>query len=210
MSSTASGSCCDAGVDSAQPLFSSTNTTGSRQSCARFIDSWKAPVFVAPSPKKGTAMRGSPRILKASAAPAIIGSPPPTTAFAPMFPRCTSYRCIDPPNPPEQPSSLAVHLRHHRVDRCALGDRVRVRAMGRRDHVVGSQRGTDAAGDRFLANRDVEEARQLTCAEALLDLLLEAPDHEHLAKQLAQASVGQRRRRRTRISLHLGHRASLC
>jgi hypothetical protein len=47
-------------------------------------------MFVAPSPKKATATRGSPRNLKASAAPTIAGRPPPTTALAPRFPRSTS------------------------------------------------------------------------------------------------------------------------
>ncbi len=47
-------------------------------------------MFVAPSPKNATATRGSERILKASAAPTMPGSPPPTTAFAPMFPRSKS------------------------------------------------------------------------------------------------------------------------
>jgi hypothetical protein len=28
---------------------------------------------------------------------AMLGSPPPTTAFEPMFPSSTSYRCIEPP-----------------------------------------------------------------------------------------------------------------
>ena len=41
-----------AGVDSAQWLFSQTNTAGTRQSCARLSDSWKVPMLVAPSPKK--------------------------------------------------------------------------------------------------------------------------------------------------------------
>ena len=65
-------------------------TAGTVQSCARFSDSWNVPMFVAPSPKKATATRGSERSLKASAAPTMPGSPPPTTAFAPRFPRSKS------------------------------------------------------------------------------------------------------------------------
>ena len=42
----------------------------------------------------------------------------------------------------------------------------------------------DGAG--LLADRDVQEPGQLARAEALLDLLLEAPDQEHLAEELAQ------------------------
>ena len=84
------GMCWLCGVDSAQWLFSQTNTAGTFQSCARFSASWKVPMFVAPSPKKASATRGSPRSLNASAAPAIPGSPPPTTALAPRLPRSTS------------------------------------------------------------------------------------------------------------------------
>jgi hypothetical protein len=71
-----------------------------------FIDSWKRPEAVAPSPKKASATRGSERIEKASAAPVAMPSAPPTTALEPRFPRSTSYRCIEPPRPREQPSSL--------------------------------------------------------------------------------------------------------
>ena len=102
--SSHTGECCQPGVDSAQWLFWQTKTVLVFQSWARLSDSWKVPVFVAPSPKKATATRGSSRILKASPAPVIAGSPPPTTAFAPRFPRSTSYRCIEPPYPCEQPS----------------------------------------------------------------------------------------------------------
>ena len=61
------GECWRAGVDSAQWLFSQTKTAGTFQSCARLSDSWKVPMFVAPSPKNATATRGSSRSLKASA-----------------------------------------------------------------------------------------------------------------------------------------------
>ena len=47
--------------------------------------------------------------------------------------------------------------------------------------------------DRLLADRDMEEAGQLARAEALLHLLLEPADHEHLAEELAQALVGETR-----------------
>ena len=67
-----------------------TKTAGTFQSWARFSASWKVPMFVAPSPKNATPTRGSPRSLNASAAPVMAGSPPPTTAFAPRFPRSTS------------------------------------------------------------------------------------------------------------------------
>src|SRR5919202_1799333 len=68
------GMCCFAGVDSAQWLFSQTNTAGTFHSCARLSDSWNVPMFVAPSPKNATATRGSSRNWNASAAPTLAGA----------------------------------------------------------------------------------------------------------------------------------------
>ena len=75
---------------------------------------------------------------------------------------------------------LAVQLGHHLVRVRALGERVAVRAMRRSDHVAVLERAADADGAGLLADRDVEEAGQVAGAEALLDLLLEAADEEHL------------------------------
>ena len=69
-------------------------------------------------------------------------------------------------------------------------ERVPVRAMRRGEDVAVLHRLADADGDRLLADRDVEEARQLARAEALLDLLLEAPDEQHLAEEVAQRLLG--------------------
>jgi hypothetical protein len=62
--------------------------------------------------------------------------------------------------------------------------------VGRRDHVFAGECGTHARSGRFLSDRDVQEPRQLTSAEALLDLLLEAADEEHLAEEPAEHPVG--------------------
>ena len=82
---------------------------------------------------------------------------------------------------------LAVHLRHHRVDRacpsrsCArardASTRSRRPARARRRHRRRPPPGRSRRGGTRAAPR----------AEAILDLLLEAPDDEHLAQQLAQA-----------------------
>ena len=69
----------------------------------------------------------------------------------------------------------------------ALGDRVPVRAMGGGDHVAVLERAADANRHGLLADGDVEEAGQLAGAEALLHLLLETADEEHLPKELLQA-----------------------
>ncbi len=59
-------------------------------------------------------------------------------------------------------------------------------AVGRGEHVAVLHRRADADLGRLLADRDVQEPGQLAGAEALLDLLLEAPDQQHLAQELAQ------------------------
>src|SRR5581483_1920287 len=87
---------------------------------------------------------------------------------------------------------LPVELRHHLVRVRAPCERVAVRAM---------RRGEDVARDRLLADRDVEEARQLARAEALLDLLLEVADQQHLLQELPQPLPGER----SPLALDLGH-----
>ena len=50
-----------------------------------------------------------------------------------------------------------------------------------------SSSAADPHGDRLLADRDVEEPRQFAARKRSLDLLLEAPDEQHLAEELAAA-----------------------
>ena len=82
---------------------------------------------------------------------------------------------------------LPVQLRHQLVRVRPAGERVRVRAVRGREDVAVLHRLADADRDRLLADRDMQEAGQLAGAEALLDLLLDVPDQEHLAEELAQA-----------------------
>ena len=58
-----------------------------------------------------------------------------------------------------------------------------MRAVRRGDDVALLERSADADGARLLADRDVQEARELAGAEALLDLLLEAPNEQHFAQR---------------------------
>ena len=82
---------------------------------------------------------------------------------------------------------LPVELRHQRVGVRAARERVPVGAVRRREDVSFGHGARHADGDRLLADGDVQEARQLAGAELLLDLLLEAPDEQHLAVELSQA-----------------------
>ena len=50
----------------------------------------------------------------------------------------------------------------------------------------GVECGAHAGRRRLLPDRDVQKSRELAGAEALLDLLLEPADQEHLAEELAQ------------------------
>ena len=59
-------------------LFSQMNTTGSFHSAASETPSWKAPWLTAPSPKKHSVTRPSPRYFDANATPAASGRWPPT------------------------------------------------------------------------------------------------------------------------------------
>ena len=87
---------------------------------------------------------------------------------------------------------LPVELGHDRVRMRAAREHVAVRAVGRGEDVAVLHRLADADLGRLLTDRDVQEAGQLAGAETLLDLLLEAPDQEHLAQEVAQPLLGQR------------------
>ena len=59
-------------------LFSQMNTIGSFHRAASDSPSWKPPMLTAPSPKKHSVTRPSPRYLLAKATPAASGMCPPT------------------------------------------------------------------------------------------------------------------------------------
>ena len=94
------------GVYSMYWLFSQTKITGSFHTAAKLSASWKAPMFVAPSPKKQTATWSVPRTCADQAAPAATGRCAPTIAYDPIAPCRTLVRCMEPPLPPISP-----HLR---------------------------------------------------------------------------------------------------
>src|SRR5579884_58261 len=81
---------------------------------------------------------------------------------------------------------LAVQLRHDGVGRRPARERVPVRAVRRREDVALLHRAAHADRDRLLADRDVQESRQLSRPEPLLHLLLEPANEEHPAQEVAQ------------------------
>ena len=92
------------GLYSPYRLFSITKRAGRRQTAARLRLSWKAPMFVAPSPKNATLTAPVRRYCADSAAPTVIGRFAPTIAFAPSAPRATSAKCIEPGAAAAQPA----------------------------------------------------------------------------------------------------------
>jgi hypothetical protein len=94
------------GVNSENPLFSQTKTTGSRHSDDTFRVSMSTPWFDAPSPKKQTATLPSESSFAPNAAPVAIDSPAPTMPLAPRIPLEMSATCIEPPMPRQIPSRL--------------------------------------------------------------------------------------------------------
>ena len=85
---------------------------------------------------------------------------------------------------------LAVQLRHHLVRMRSFCKRVPVGAVRRADHVAVFQCPADADRDSFLPNGNMEESGQLAGAKALLHLLLETANQEHLAQEILQ-TVGR-------------------
>ena len=78
--------------------------------------------------------------------------------------RATSNRCIEPPRPRLQPSTLPNISAMTAPGRDALEQRVAVLAVGGDDVVVGLERGQHAGGDGLLADVEVEEAADLRLA----------------------------------------------
>jgi hypothetical protein len=80
---------------------------GRFQAPARFAASWKAPSFVAPSPKKAATTWSVFRIFAAPyAAPTAIGRLAATIPLAPSMPTLVSATWSEPPLPRQQPASL--------------------------------------------------------------------------------------------------------
>src|SRR5258707_3086445 len=84
------------GVYSMYRLFSQMNSTGRAQTAAMLSASWKAPILVAPSPKKATATWPDPLSLADHAAPAASGRCAPTIADEPSMPGEGLVKCLEP------------------------------------------------------------------------------------------------------------------
>src|SRR5258708_24440553 len=101
------------GVYSMYRLVSQMNSTGRAQTAAMLSASWKAPILVAPSPKKATATWPDPLSLADHAAPAASGRCAPTIAYEPSMPAEALVRCIDPPLALHTPVALLISSARH-------------------------------------------------------------------------------------------------
>ena len=77
--------CSRTGVERPYWLFSTTKSTGSFQTAARFTASWKSPSLVPPSPLNVAATRGSLRSWAARARPSATGSMAPRWLIMPTM-----------------------------------------------------------------------------------------------------------------------------
>ena len=75
--------------------------------------------------------------------------------------------------------TLAVNLRHHARHVAALGNQVSVAAMGGGNTIGRAQRRAYAYRGRLFADRNVQEAGDLSGGDQVLNLLLEMPDSLH-------------------------------
>ena len=184
------GECCLAGVDSAQWLCSQTKIAGTVQSCARLSDSWNvADVGRTVAEERDRDARLAAH-LEGEARADDRREPAADDRVRAQVPALDVVEVHRAAVPVAAALDLPVELRHDLVRMRALGERVPVRAVGRGDHVALLQRPADADRDGLLADGDVQEARQLAGAEALLDLLLETPDQEHLPEEVLEAFRG--------------------
>src|SRR5260370_11194882 len=88
-------------------------SAGSFHTDARLSASWKAPMFVAPSPKNATATWPVPRSRADQAAPAAIGRCPPTIPDEPNIPAEAFGQCLEPPLAPHRPVLLLISSARH-------------------------------------------------------------------------------------------------
>ena len=201
------GSCWLAGVDSAQWLFSSTNTAGTLPELGEVERLVEGADVRRPVAEEG---HGDARLVPQLEGERGADDPRQPAADHRVGAEVAALDVVEVHRaavPVRAALELPVELGHHLVRRRALRERVGVRAVRRGDHVAVLERLADADRAGLLADRDVEEARELAGAETLLDHLLETTDQEHLAQKLAQSLL----RERHWFLFYSGHRAgSLC
>lgn len=162
-------------------LCSSTKTTGSFHRLAMFIASWQMPVWAAPSPKMHMETELRPSTWLESAAPAAAGIPAPTMALPPIMPLEASADEHVPCPAPATAGGAPEDLRDDGINVQALADVVGVAAMRAHDVIVVIEHRRGADTDRFLTIATVNRPARPALLVQRAQLLLELPDHVHLA-----------------------------
>ena len=171
------------GTSVAYWLFSHTNSTGNFQMLAMFNASWKAPLLLAPSPKKATLTRSDfarrnayadARRHQQARSDDAAGAEHANFGRKDVHAAATSVRAA---------ARAAEQLGDQFARRNAFGQRVTVAAMGAEHRVVGAQVGAHADGNRFLADVGVAGAVDQPLRVRARQLLLGAANDQHLAIQ---------------------------
>ena len=193
------------GVNSENPLFSQTKTTGSRQSAEMFRVSMSTPWFEAPSPKKHD-RRLAVRVELGAESRAGRDRQPrahdPVGAENPLGEVGDVHRAA---HALADPLALGPDLGHHRPHVAALGEEVAVAAVGARWRSRGP-RGARTPRRRPPPRRCTgARPRQLARGAVVPQALLDAPDQHH---GLVQPERFRRRRpSRADDCLRAPHRA---
>ena len=144
-----------------------------------FRDSWKAPSFTAPSPKKQSTTSSGLRCLREPDAGGdrhVAADDGVAAAEVPFGRR----RGASSRRGRADAGGACRKLGHEARGSHAARQRVAVVAVVRDDVVVGAQRRIAPTADRLLADVEVQEAADLALARTSRATLLEAPDEEHL------------------------------
>ena len=144
-------------------------------------------MFAAPSPKKLTATRSSPRSLKPMAAPVAMGTLAPTMAFDGGGIDRHIGQVHLPALASRATGGLPPKLGGDLGGRTALGQKMAHGPVRAEHHVVAAQRAANADGHRFLALALMERSRHFALQEQLIQMVLESPDEHHLAKHFQHA-----------------------
>ena len=142
----------------------STGSTGSRrrpgtfQTAARLSPSCVSPTEKAPSPRNVIATRGSPRRLKASAAPATTGTRSPSIETSGKTPSRRRAEVQVAVAAERRARRLAEEVAEHVGGRRAAREVAGELAVQRRDDVVGPEREPRPGRDRLLAAARVDGA----------------------------------------------------
>ena len=177
------------GVEYANWLLSTMNTTGSRRTPAKLSASCQSERLVEPSPDQPSATRASPRMRKASAQPVATGTIAGRCETIAIRPRRSSAMWTLPSRPAVGPSTRPMYwakIRHGSVPRATCTPMSRCVGAPMSSMPIAKPTPTAA---RLVAAPGVEGAGDLPLAEQHVPALLDSPGHEHEPIQLDEVDA---------------------